>query len=438
MNIIISGAGKVGFNLAKVLSIGHSVTLVDKNAEALSRIHESLDVLTIHGNSEDYTTYEKIKDRAVNLFIAVTNDDNVNLVSLLSADIVLDIERKMVRIKKNFFYNEEMQKRLDIEKIIFSIDVASKSISKLLEYPETNNVKLFKYTQYKLISIRISPQFTPKIFHSARFPIIGIERSKEFFITPYEGVEVLPNDLVYFFALKDDINSIYEEMEIKKSPAITKCALFGAGDLGIAIAKELIERGCSVKLIEKDLHRCEKADEELGGKASIINTKYGSHDVFKSEGLHSADIFVTTTSDDEFNIVKSLEAKESGIQKVIAINNDIEYYNLMHLHGIVAVRGPKITAYNTIIEEINSSNVIFQKSFCGLKGVLFIRKIYINSHLIGKKIKPLQLKSIALYFIREDILYPFEESIILEKDDLIIAFTLYQESQEVKEWFYGL
>lgn len=438
MNIIISGAGKVGFNLAKVLSIGHSVTVVDKNAEALSKIQESLDVLTIHGNSEDYATYEKIKDKNVNLFISVTNDDNVNLVSLISADIVLNISRKMVRIKEHFFYNEEIQKRLDIEKIIFPIGIASKAISKLIKYPEANNVKFFKYTKYKLISIHVPLHFNPKLFHSSKFPIIGIERSKEFFIAPHDGVEVLPNDMVYLFALRDDIDTIYEAIGVEKGIAITKCALFGAGVLGIAIAKELIENGCSVKLVEKDLLRCEKADEELGGKASIINAKYSSHDVFTSEGLHSADIFVATTNDDEFNIIKSLEAKESGIKKVIAINNDIEYYNLMHQLDIIAVRGPKISAYNTIIEEINSTNVILQKSFCGLKGVLFIRKIYIDSPLIDKKIKPLQFKDASIYFIRENILYPLENTIKLVEDDLIIAFALYEKNQKVKEWLYGL
>ena len=438
MNIIILGAGKVGFNLAKVLSVGHNVTIVDKNAEALSRIQESLDLLTIHGNSEDYRLYERIKEKSIDLLIAVTNDDNVNLISIISADIVLDIKRKMVRIYEDFFHNDAIKKRLGIEKIIFPIDIATQSISKLLRYPEANNVKFFKYTDYKLISIRLSSHFTPKSFFSSQSPIIGIERDKEFFVTPQNTVEILPNDLVYFFALEDAIETIYREMEIERSPTISRCALFGADDLGIAIAKELIEHGCSVKLIEKDLKRCEIADEALAGRASIVNTKYSSHDVFKGESLGSADIFIATTHDDEFNIIKALEAKESGIEKVIAINNDIEYYNLMHQHDIVAVRGPKISTYNSIIEEINSTNVILQKSFCGLKGILFIRKIYSHSHLIGKKIKPPKIEEMGLYYIRDGILHTLDDTTALIGDDLIISFVTYEKSHKLKEWFYGL
>jgi len=83
LNIIIAGAGKVGFNLAKKLLIGHDVTIVDRNDEALNRIQESLDILALKGNVEDYSTYTKIIDKKIDLFIAVTNLDNVNLVSTL-------------------------------------------------------------------------------------------------------------------------------------------------------------------------------------------------------------------------------------------------------------------------------------------------------------------------------------------------------------------
>lgn len=59
MNIIIAGAGKVGFNLARTLSIGHNVTIIDKNKEALHRIQESLDIMPMNGDVEDSKTYEK-------------------------------------------------------------------------------------------------------------------------------------------------------------------------------------------------------------------------------------------------------------------------------------------------------------------------------------------------------------------------------------------
>ncbi len=102
MNIIIAGAGKVGFNLAKTLCIGHNVTIIDKNSDALLRIQENLDILPIKGNLENPSTYESFLDTKIDLFIAVTNLDEANIISCLVAGDILDIEKKVIRLKNSF------------------------------------------------------------------------------------------------------------------------------------------------------------------------------------------------------------------------------------------------------------------------------------------------------------------------------------------------
>jgi len=438
MNIIIAGAGKVGFHLAKTLSVGHNVTIIDKNAEALHRIQESLDIMPLRGDVEDSQTYENFADKEIDLFIAVTNKDNVNLISVVMAEAVLNVERTFVRLQKHFFHGSEIQNKLNINKLIFPILLASKAISSLLKYPKANNIKFFKYTQHRLISVMVSSHCVPQTFESKDFNIVGIERKKEFFIPQESDVEILPNDLVYFFGLEDKIKTVCQKLELETNKEIQKCVVFGGEELGVNISKELLNIGRDVKLIEKDLDLCEKADEILEGRVSIINSKYRSHEIFEDEGLESADIFIAATKNDEFNIIKCLEAKESGIKKVVAINNEVEYYNLMHSLGIVVVRGPKMSAYNNIMEEISSTGVVIQKSFCGAKAVVFMRKVFENSHLIEKKIKPMKSNNAALFYMRDEKMYVFNEKIIVEKDDLILAFCTTKESMKVKQWIYEL
>ena len=189
MNIIIAGAGKVGFNLAKTLSIGHNVTVIDKNTEALHSIQESLDILPMKGDVEDSKTYKCFIDKKVDLFIAVTNIDNVNLISALMADTVLNIDRKFVRLQKYFYADTLIQERLKIDKMIFPIKITSKSIVSLLKYPKANNIKVFKYTDYLLISVRVSKNIKPFVISSDKFSIVGIERNKSFFI-PQKDEEI--------------------------------------------------------------------------------------------------------------------------------------------------------------------------------------------------------------------------------------------------------
>lgn len=437
MNIIIAGAGKVGFNLAKTLCIGHNVTIIDKNIEALDRIQESLDILPLQGDVENSDIYEGLTSSDIDLFIAVTNIDNVNLVAIAVAGTVLNIKTSFVRLQKHFFNKEIIQDKFFIDHMIFPTKLSSEGVASLLRYPLANNVKIFKYTPLKLISILISSKTIPQTIDDERFKIVGIERKKNFFI-PSRDNEILPNDLVYFFGEEEAILGICETLKLQSVIPVQKCVVFGGGELGIAIAKELLKAEKDVKLIEKDIELCEAADEALEGKVSILNYQYNSHDIFEDEGLTDADIFIAATSDDEYNIIKSLEAKESGMKKVLAINNEMQYYNLMHSLGIIVVRGPKISAYNTIIEEINSNGVVIQKSYCGAKALVFMRKIYPASKLIGKQVKRINVEESSLFYLREDILRNFDEKVVLQENDLVIAFSTTKESAKVKQWIYEL
>ncbi len=437
MNIIIAGAGQVGFNLARTLSIGHNVTIIDKNEKALHRIQESLDILPLQGDVENSQTYESFKNLKIDLFIAVTDIDNVNLIATMIADSILDIDKTFVRLQKYFKDVFLIKEKLGVDEIIFPTRIASKSVASLLNYPRANNVKLFKYTKNKLISIRVSKDFEPKEILSNNFIKVGIERDKDFFI-PQEDEVIKANDLVYFFGLEENIREVCMQIDDTAISSTQNCVIYGGHELGISIAKLLLETGRIVKVIEKSLEICEVAERELEGEATVINAKYSAHDVFEVENLNNADIFIATTSNDEFNIIKCLEAKEKGIKKIVAVNNDMEYYNLMHALGIVVTRGPKISAYNKIMEEISSSGVVIQKSFCGSKAIVLMRKVFKTSKSISKQVKPITIQNAKIYYIREESLYPFDEKMILEENDIVIAFATTKLMPKIKQWIYEL
>ena len=438
MDIIIAGAGRVGFHLSRTLSIGHNVTIIDQNPEALRRLQESLDILPIHGDIEDPLTYKKLIDKQADLFIAVTDVDEANLISTLIVDDTINVQRKLIRLKNQFFAKSSIKEKLGIDEAIFPLELTSQTVAMLMEYPKANNVKSFKHTHFKLISVRASTISQPTTITPEGFSIVGIERGKKFFIpNPNDPIE--PEDLVYLFGDDFKIGELCEQFETDTPQTINRCVIFGAGELGIAIAKVLIEHGKEVKLIEKDLSLCEKADEILKGEAMAISCKYGTKTLFEEEGLEYADMMIAATNDDEYNIIKCLEAKEHGIQKVIAINNTMEYYNLMHSLGIVVVRGPKMSAYNAILESIYSSGVVMERKFCGGKGTIYLRKIFRGSELLTKKIKPFKkIENTAIFLLRNHSLIPLTETIECQEDDVIVAFCTEEVASKVKVWIYGL
>lgn len=215
--------------------------------------------------------------------------------------------------------------------------------------------------------------------------------------------------------------------------------MYGASALGIAIATILIENDIEVKIIEKDIKLCELAEEKLGGVATVINSIYSSKTLYEEEGLSHADMIIVATANDEYNIVKSMELKEHGANKVVAINNEIEYYNLMHSLGIIVVRGPKMSAYNAILENINSHGVITERIYCGGKATIYMHKIFEGSKYIEKFAKPFHLlDNMSLYIIRDEKLIALNEKIVILEKDTIISFSVTELAPKAKVWMYGL
>ncbi len=438
MEIVIAGAGRVGFHLAKTLSIIHNVTVIDKNAEALKRLHESLDIMVVHGDIEDPVTYGKIGIEKAELFIAVTDLDEANLISTMIVDERMEIGRKFIRLQNESLIQSKLKERLSISEAIYPLKMTSATVASLLDYPKANNVKHFKYTDFKLVSVRVSQSAPMESLQNELCSVVGVERHKEFF-SPEDMESVQVDDLVYFFGAERIIRQMSSKLQTVDPVEIRRCVIFGAGNIGLAVAMGLKERGIEIKLLEKDTVLCERADELLEGTVKTINCKYGTEGLYEEEGLKYADMMIAASGNDEFNIIKCLEARENGIQKVVAIINEIEYYNLMHALGIVVVRGPKMSAYNEIIERIYSSEVVMERKFCGGKANIFLRKIFPNSSLMGKMLRPIKFQGgNTSYLIRDGILQPFRSQIVGQEGDVIVAFCAQTYLSIIKSWIYEL
>ncbi len=438
MNILIAGAGRVGYDLAKTLSSYHNVVVIDRNELALHSMHESLDILPLFGDVEDPATYQKLLDRQFDLFIAVTNRDEANLISVTIARDVIDIQKTIIRLKNHFFAKSSLMQKFGIDDAIFPIELTTNTLLNLLNYPKANNVKSFKYTDKKLISIRLSKLDGPVELVPHGYIVVGIERDREFFV-PNRSETIYPNDLIYLFGDDISILKFCKTYGGEEAESIENIVIFGAEKLGISIANAYIQEGKSVKLIEKDLNSCKEANEKLSGEAMVLHCKYSTKHLYSQEGLEHADIVIAATNNDEYNIIKCLEAKERGIKKVVAINHDLEHYELMHSLDIVVVRGPKVSAYNAILERIHSSSIVAERNFCGGKGHIYLYKILENSTIAQKEVKvPKWQENMAIYLIREGAILECKESIKCQAEDLVVAFCTNDQADFIERWIHNL
>lgn len=434
MNILIAGAGRVGFRLAKALSIKHNVTLIDNNTDALEKIQESIDVLTISGNVEDPRSYEYLENKNIDVFVAVTDTDETNLISSIVASEKISASQKIIRLKKEFFAKSSIASKIGITDAVFPFMLTANSIVSLLEHPKANNIKKYNGTSHKLISVKFSSDITHLTINeieNKQLKVVGIDSGKKLFI-PSGNDQIQKGDMIYFFGTDYEIKKISATLNNKNSKKIKNIAIFGADLLGIEIAKALCCHDVNIKIIEKDLNKCKLASEILKNRVTIINSKYGDFRLYHDEGIKNADIAIATTSNDEENIIKCMEAKEQGVEKVVAINNDIEYYNLMHSLGVVVVRGPKINAFYSIMETISSNDIVNEKLFCGGSGVSFIRKVSKN------EVSPLNIQGSITLIIQNGIIEKIHTKTKIQNEALVLVFGLIIKEEEIRKWINNL
>ena len=438
MNIVIAGAGKVGYFLANELMGENQVTLIDSNEKTIQHIDDTLDVLSICGDVENPHTYKNIDDD-IDIFIAVTDSDEVNLLSSLIIDNIVHVKEKIVRLKNDFFMGGKIQSKLNITDIITPAISVANTFHFLIDFPHANNIKTFSSTKALLLSIRTKNNFEPMMMSTFtnliddRVIIAGIERGDNFFI-PDEMAMIMPNDLIYFFTFPSQMHDIRKNIYHQDTKQDLKnCIIYGANQLGIEIAKVLVDKGLNIKLIDKTLEGCKLANSILKNHVEVIKSNYNLDFILDNHGK-STDLFIAATTNDEFNITKCLQAKQKGIEKIIGIHNNRQYASLMRHLGIEVIRGEKMNAYYTILEKITSTTIICQRAFCGDNGRVYLRKI--KSDLVGRKfeIDSATYEKGNFFIQREKKFISYKHIESFQENDILICFSLASNAKILTDW----
>ncbi len=440
MKIVIAGAGKVGFELARFFSRDHEVTVIDHNAEALERLGELIDIYPVVGDIQSPVTYRHLLEKEIDVFIAVTDSDEANILSVLVANDAIRIARRIIRLRNGYYEQSRFWGRMGELELIFPYRLSAETIRLLLKYPEANNVKSFAHTQLKLISIKVDNPLheTKQVrdFENDRVKIVGIERDKRFLL-PDRSSGVQHGDLLYFLADAAVLEALYGQLDLHMPPRIGTAAVFGADALGIAVARILLAEGVSVKIIEKDLALCHRASDLLQEKALVINSHYDEAILYDEEHLDRADMIVATDRKDETNIVRALQALEHRIPKVVAVNNERKHYALMHQMGMVVARGPQMSAYYAILESVARQETIEIRHFCGGEGVVLARTIFTGSDRIGRAV-PSWPGSGSVWIGRGARLLSREESETLAAGDIVFLVTQAANESQGLAWIRSL
>ena len=352
MNIIVVGCGKVGLTLAARLDDeGHDVTVIDTDALALE-MAQALDVQTMLGNGTSFRVQQEAGIESADILIAVTDQDEVNLLSCLIAG-KNEHCRTIARVRSPEYFEEiaYIRECMGVSLIINPEYATALEIDHLIRIPSAMEVDTFAKGRIELLKVQVPersvldgmsvPEFSQRFNRNVLVCIL--ERGGE--VTIPNGSTVLRSyDNLYIILPPREIRHFCEVAGLPVR-AIRDVMIAGGSRISYYLARRLVANGISVKIIEVNPDRCEKLSELLP-EADIICGNATEYDLLLEEDLPKMDAFVALTSIDEENIFMSLFANKVAPRcKQITKNSRLTLKELMEDLPVGSMVAPKnITA----------------------------------------------------------------------------------------------
>ena len=359
MKILIVGLGKIGYAIAQQLEgENHDLTLVDASAEALSRAENSIDAMFVTGNGAGVSTLLQAGVREADLVIAVTENDEVNLICCLMAK-KLGAKRTVARVRNPEYFREAavLRREIGLDMTINPEYAAAQEIARILRVPAAFSVESFARGLVELIGFQVTEESPlagiSLIEYNRRNPgsilLCAAKRGDEV-IVPNGHFVPLPGDRVHVIGSPDQTTRVLKRTGKNIAPA-HRVSILGGGRISIYLAWALESTGARLTIVERDYERCMTIAEKLP-KATVIQGDGTDHELLDTEGIFECDAFVPLTGRDEENLLMALSAQHAGIKKVLPKMSRPNYMELLRQLGLETVISPKDITANFILSYV--------------------------------------------------------------------------------------
>lgn len=430
MKILIIGAGKVGYNLALVLSQeNHDVTIIDNYYEALAKAEENLDVLCIKGNGVSTNVLMEAGIKEADLLIAVTDSDEVNMVCCLTGK-KLGAVRTVARIRDPEYARELtiLKEQIGLDMVINPEHAAAEEIALNLSFPSAIDVLSFAKGRVKMIELKITEDMPLVGMKLKNLPnrnlhpiLIGAVLRDGKAIVPKGDFQIKKDDLIYILGNPSGIMYFLKTCKIVQVK-IKNVMVVGAGRITYYLTQMLSEMGIRLKIVEIDRQKCEEFAELLPDTL-IINGDGTDEGLLLSENIGEMDAFISLTGMDEENLIAALVAKQNGAKKVIAKISRMNYMAVIQKLGIDNVICPKLTTTDQILKFVRGNSVETLHRI--LEGQAEIIELIAkgDSKIINIPLKKLKISKdviVATIVRKNEIVIPHGNDMIYEDDRVII------------------
>ncbi|NCW59332.1 MAG: Trk system potassium transporter TrkA [Proteobacteria bacterium] len=448
MKIVILGAGRIGGSLARNLSnSNYEVCIVDEDKNKLSDLEDKLDIMTVEGHASHLNTLKKSGLDNETTLLAVTSNDEVNIVACQLAKKVFKVKKTICRFRDDVYFDQLSvfgEGVIDIP--ISPEDEITSHLKELIDHPGSNQIESFANGKVKLVSVKAKKKgkLVGRELKGIKEDMPNIDafvptiyRKGNPFIPSGETI-IKENDEIYFISTESNIGAIVDEFRDHEEQ-YSRIMIAGGGKVGFSLAKDL-EKDYNVKLIDSNPERCMKLSKELD-KTIVLSGSATDESLLKSENISNIDIFCALTDDDETNVMSSLLAKKMGAKKTMIILNNPSYLGLVPGFIDIYIAPYRLTV-SSVLQDLRDSDVaqdVILKVNLGaeaIEGIVHANEF--TSPLFGRPIKDVPLPEgcvIAAIIRHGELIMPSSSVDLTLYDHLVIFLSDKNKIKEVEVLF---
>ena len=431
MKVIIVGGGEVGFHLASVLSHRHEITVIDSRGEALVRFQDALDAETFEGHGASVGALRAVGGGSCDLFVAVTNSDEVNMLGCLAAK-ELGAKSTVARVGNPVYLEGTRafyRNLMGIDLVVSPEILTALEVAKSIKAPGVTAIEHLVEGRLQVRQLRVSPEssFIGKKIKDVDLPrdvlLTAIHREGEVLI-PGGNDRLKPGDEIMVVGRKEAMGDVERKVG-GVPPPNRRVVLVGGGEVGLMVAQILEEEGADVRLIEKDAQRCRELAEKLR-HTTVLHGDGTDLDLLKSERIEAVDFFAALSGQDEINLLSGILCKEMGVPKVVVLTHRPDYAPIVERLGVDEAVSPRILTARTIIRHVTKDQIVLLAGLHGGKAGLYEIKVPARCQASGQPLRNLSLPkgTIVAAMVEEDRVTIPRGTDVIEPGQTLLVFSV--------------
>lgn len=448
MKIVIAGAGGVGYQLAsQLIAKEYDVVLIEKDAEVARHVANHLDCIIINDEANRLSVLREAGLESADCFISVTDSDEVNLVTALMAHSEFHVPRKIVRVGNSDYVKSKSfgTSDLGIDHLINPEMEAAAAIARTVQEGAYSDVYLFKSEAVQMRTLALTDE-SPFIalsmqemrsVHGGGYLVAAIIRDDEVLI-PTGHTVLRAGDLLQIVSDKETLEKLFARSGHSVIDKLREVIIVGGGRIGRQVARSIKQRKRHLKIIENSYAKCKQLSEELAN-VTIIHSDITDESIFDEEQLHNYELIITTTGNQELNMLSAAYAKSLGVKQAIALVHNSNYVRIATRIGIDSTVSPKGSAVDAILARLTGGK--FRSVHTIANGQAEVVELTLDERcpVLQSPLKdvPMPENSLILSVIRDNQHHLPDGNFSLRAGDDIIVINLLASSGEIEQLFTG-